>query len=339
MENNENTKYTYPAKKKYVFKITAICLAVCVLAGIAFGVYKITAGSDKPVSKDWSIESNTAGNIKMRMADAGRTVTLNVDYSALSESSSVTEDFDAETDIFIKMFGEWLTSICKSDYDRHFSLFQPEFVQSMFTSRIAKEGLSYDEAIANIHEIGFNAYGYYSMEFRYSLVHITVPDEEELESIRDTYTHRFSEAGLDVSKIEAFIRYDFADPEIIINECYLTNTDDDLFGNFLFYKYNGIWYIFPNLMEDDHSIDLAYGDNSYYITEATVSGVVEDVGKYYVVLIGGMNFLVENTDGISIGDSVTVIYYSASPYLCKIGNDSICNIHTAKAVIPSGVQN
>ena len=339
MEDNENAKLNNPAKKKYGLKITAICLAVCVLAGIAFGVYKFMWDSGESTSNDWTIESDTGGNIKMCMTDAGRTVTLNVDYSALSESSSVTENFDAETDVFIKMFGEWLTSMCKKDYDRHFSLFQPEFVQTMFTFEIIKHSISYNEAIANIHEIGFKAYGYYSMEFKYSLVHITVPDEEELESIRETYNHKFSEAGLDSSKIEALIRYDFADPEIIINECYLANTDDDLFSNFLFYKYKSIWYVFPNLMEDDHSIDLAYGDNNDYVTEATVSGVVEEVGKYYVVLIGGMNFLVENTDSISVGDSVTVIYYSASPYLCKIGSDSICNIHTAKSVIPSDVQN
>ncbi|NCA68020.1 MAG: hypothetical protein EOM87_08155 [Clostridia bacterium] len=339
MENNENTQLTNPSKKKYVLKITAICLAVCVFAGIAFCIYIFMWNSGESKSKDWTIESNTVGNIRMCMTDAGRTVSLNIDYSALSESSSVTEDFDAETDIFIKMFGEWMTSMCKKDYDRHFSLFQPEFVQTMFTSRIEKQGLSYDEAIANIHEISFNTYGFYSMEFKYSLVNITVPSEEEFESIRDTFNHKFTEAGLDVSKIEAIIRYDFADFEIIINDCYLANAEDDLFNNFMFYKYNGKWYIFPNLMEDDHSIDLAYGDNSYYINEATVTGVVEEVGKYYVVLIGGMNFLVENTENISVGDNVTITYYSASPYLRKIGSDSICNIHTAKLITPSGIQN
>ena len=130
------------------------------------------------------------------------------------------------------------------------------------------------------------------------------------------YDYDFERFGLDISKISAARRCTITDISMYANNAvYLSNRVRE--GNdFVFYCYDGVWYMAPNKMDSQISVEIAgatLGDDSGYSKKKTKIGTITSIENGYI-LLGASNYYcyseAEYPADLAVGDEVEVTYYT-----------------------------
>ncbi len=95
----------------------------------------------------------------------------------------------------------------------------------------------------------------------------------------------------------------FTEYFVVINEYFTGNGN---FGEFIFYRYDNVWYIHWMRMDDDLSIDFLGKDVTIYTDRIEITGKIIGIGEYYLLLDSGVYFAVPDTQGLKVGDNVKV---------------------------------
>lgn len=96
----------------------------------------------------------------------------------------------------------YIQSMYTFDYGWHFSLFQPEFVEEEFTSKLREKGITYEQGIEQTKREAKKIIPLEKTSCSYDAAQPVELTAEELEAFRMENTTSFSEVGLDVNKIE-----------------------------------------------------------------------------------------------------------------------------------------
>ncbi len=172
----------------------------------------------------------------------------------------------------------YIQSMLTLDYSRHFGLFQPEFVEEKFTSHLIDNERSYEQGIERANREAKKLLPIGKMSLCYDAFGPVELTAEELAAFRDENTFDFSLVGLDANKIEKAMRCRVENICLQMSGRYtvaLGNTED-----FHLYYYEKNWYVEPDAMEDDLSLDLAETrDDRSFASSETISGQVSYCGE------------------------------------------------------------
>lgn len=303
-------------KKKYgfskiIFSKPMRALAACLIlaVGISTGVLHSIRNAQTSI---WTTVSNADGKIEKTGTNAaGVEVTFLADV-AYAPTVSGNDELVAE------MLGQWVTSVVTYDYDMHYALFQGGFVYEGYTSKIQRMGMNYEQAIANSAKVVKDSCGFDFIIFSYTLAENEQMTTEELWAFfcEHGYDYDFERFGLDVNKITAARRCTITDISMYANNAvYISNRVRE--GNdFVFYCYEGVWYMAPNKMDSQVSVALAgaeLGDDSGYYNKKTKVGTITSMENGYIIF-GTSNYYcyteAEYPADLAVGDEVEIVYYT-----------------------------
>lgn len=217
-----------------------------------------------------------------------------------------------------EMVGQWYISLSTLNYDLHFSLFQEEFVYDKFTSIVEEEGFSYDQAI---QKLAWFVSCFLPMD--YAACPYTLEENREL-PLEDLFLHfheygigeSFERFGLDIQKISEARVCKFSGGGIVINGVHQDVLGDYENEEMIFYCYDGKWYMSPDWMEDDLSIDITLSDedsNDGFYQKYWTMGKVVGIENGYVELENGYFYKYSGAEmpkDLCVGETVVITYYN-----------------------------
>lgn len=138
----------------------------------------------------------------------------------------------------------------------------------------------------------------------------------------------FANIGLDITKVSEVRNYHFSDCVALINGRFINFTDFDM--DFVIYCYEGFWYIHPDFIEDDLSIDMLGKDVDWLIGDYQVQGLVTEVGSNYIILAGKDAYCsAEPVSGICVGDLVEITAKRSGNMIFFLPDDPITDTFMA----------
>ncbi len=292
-------------------------------------------GPDEHAFNEWIITSNTASTVQRSMTlESGTVYMMNANYSELSVNNLNEADIDLTEDVGAQLYGQWLLSLGTFDYSMHFELFQKELLDETVYKDFSDSGFTPEEAYQKIRKVAAETSGVKDCRVDYYVSDIRINDEETINYYRDNWeSMRIRHFIEKVEDIEAFATYYVENSAIYFNDMFYI--DDIDFGDFdmICYKYKGTWYVDSDYLDDDLSIDLVQsdpGEDGYY-KEKSNFGVVESIESGYIKLEGSDRYYLvpESINDISVGDTVTVNYYSIGIECKRITDGANCKLGTA----------
>ena len=254
----------------------------------------------------------------------------------LDRFSGQTEYGPAE-DVCLEMFGQWLFSWGSFDYSLQFSLFPEELLESYVYKEFEKAGYTKEEGMEKISQTASELFPFRKVEIQYTVTAIKRDDPE--------LTRRFfqrinlEKAGIDPDEVTSVLHYSFEQIRLCYDGFLSSGNifDDELGSGVYFYEYKGNWYLAPNMLEDDMSIDLLYADkekpSTYYETKK-LRGTITSIENGYICINDSFYFFADEelTEGYQVGDSVTVRYYNAVYSMERIEDGNKCKIARAVSI-------
>ena len=325
---------TAPKNQKVLWKrwgslAVAISILICISIG-AFHAKRQTHSSN--VSKNgWeTVYSGESSLKKTKTGINGFQYMLCIGYAPVETIYKNILSINPQDDIFSEMFGQWLVSQLAFDYEQHFALFDEEYLNKTLYRVFEQGGLTAAEANQKIAQVAADVIGFTDYRVEYTILDIK-NTRELLQEYKDKYKTRFEKAELDVNRIEEVCEYTFEEVNIYYNDIFMNRS---YISGIIFYKYNGEWYISPDMLEDDLSLDLLESDKASgegYYELRYMSGQVEKIENGYAVLDSTNYFLIKNAD-INVGDYVRIAYYCVNSSAIRVSDGEQCNINViAKA--------
>ncbi len=315
-----------------------VAAAVILIIGVSIGVFaRLATLADTPQQEGevsihgWTtLQSDSLSVTKQKIGSSGLTYLLNIHYDMYQGEQALqpAEDVRAE------MFGQWIISQCTFDYSQHFPLFAEEFFRKQVYPDIEKLNITKEQAYQKMASVAWDVVGFQNCRAEYRILDIE-SSPELLQEFKEKYAPSFEGVGLDVNKIEEVCRYLLSDVTVVYNDMFYTEIDFDP-NNYLIYKYDGIWYMAPHLMEDDLSIDLLQSnqnEQSGYYRLREIAGNVTGLENGYLVIDETHYFLMNDDHGdISVGDTVIITYYSVGAQAKRLADDARCKIEKTVTV-------
>ena len=325
---------TAPKNQKVLWKrwgslAVAISILICISIG-AFHAKRQTHSSN--VSKNgWeTVYSGESSLKKTKTGINGFQYMLCIGYAPVETIYKNILSINPRDDIFSEMFGQWLVSQLAFDYEQHFALFDEEYLNKTLYRVFEKGGLTVAEANQKIAQIAADVVGFTDYRVEYTILDIK-NTPELLQEYKDEYRTRFQKAELDVNRIEEVCEYTFEEVNIYFNDIFVNRS---YISGIIFYKYNGEWYISPDMLEDDISLDLLQSDKESgegYYELNSIFGQVEKIENGYAVLYSTDYFLIKDAD-INVGDFVRITYYNMGLDAVRVSDGERCNINVIAKV-------
>ncbi|MBP3321171.1 MAG: hypothetical protein J6M12_02350 [Clostridia bacterium] len=288
--------------------LVAVLVSIAILLPIAVfrhksdlipGRWTLISHADETVRKEMLVESAHKPTVSMSM-----------NYNKLPAEQAEAVGFSPEKDPCVELFAQWFYSQITYDYRMHFSLFQKEAVDYSFTSEAIERGFTFESALDKLDTVTSHFYNGIKYDLFYSLV--SCKDlTAELENTQGQFYKSIVRCGADPAKISMIVEYTFDDIKLIMNERFLNTSPDGERFNFMFYCYDGHWYIFETEMENDFSIDVLGKDEdwlSILIVPQECYGRVVAVGRGYLLLDNGEYFMTLDELDLKVGDYVHVSF-------------------------------
>ena len=228
-------------------------------------------------------------------------------YSALPVEAKALLGSDSGIDHCMELLSQWFSSMAVYDYERNFSLFQPEMVDHLFVQpakrRYGVRGIDSYEKMIDIINKRISLFNFSDQKIDYSI--------DGVRNITDIFKSErkdyFDCAGLDISKVSTAYRISVSDLTVMLNERYYMEMHCGRFligenlPNLDFYCYDGRWYCSPCMMGQNFALDLLSENAGYITDEINYEGYVSEIGEKYIVL----TLLPENQPiALLLGDAV-----------------------------------
>ena len=324
-------------KKTLLRKWGSLAVAVSILICISIGVFHTIHHMNSPdippidinpsvVSKNgWKTVYSDESSLKKTKTGSNEfQYTLCIDYAPVETLYENVLSISPREDALAEMFGQWMISQLAFDYQQHFLLFSEAFLNNTVYRDFENAGLTAEQANQKIAQVAADVIGFTDYRVEYTILDIK-NTPELLQQYKDEYKTLFQEADLDIDTVEEVCEYTFEEVNIYFNEIFLNRT---YVSNIVFYKYNGEWYISPEMLEDDLCIDLVLsekGSNRGYYRSRYISGQVQNIENGYAVL-GSENYFLIKDDDIAVGDYVEITYYSVGLEAVRVSDGESCHI-------------
>ncbi|MBR4054508.1 MAG: hypothetical protein IKK06_06865 [Clostridia bacterium] len=254
----------------------------------------------------------------------------------LGDISGVTEYQPAE-DVCLEMFGQWLFSWGSMDYSLQFSLFPEEHLESYVYQEFEKAGYTKEQGMEKISQTASELFPFRKVEIQYTVTAIKRDDPE--------LTRRFfqrinlEKAGIDPNEVTSVLHYSFEQVRLYYDGLLSSGNifDDELGSGVYFYEYKGKWYLAPNMLEDDMSIDLLHAGKkkpSTYYEQKKLWGTITSIENGYICIDDSFYFFADEelAKGYREGDSVSVRYYNAVYRMERIEDGKKCKVARAVSI-------
>lgn len=327
---------------KWIAAISAAAILFCFGVGSFLVISKLKQNaSNEYVSKyGWTLVSCENNLVKKeKTALNGLQFNLTIRYDNLIAYPEGFFDTPLEEDSCAEMLGQWITSLISSDYSQHFPLFSEAFLNDTVYPEFERIGFDTDTAYQKISQVAAEVMGFtkYSVDLSIQKIDKT---SEALAIFQSEWSGSFNNVGLDAKQVEDYCLYTLGDTKIIFNDIFYLNANDFLdFDSFAFYKYNGVWYASPEILDDDLSIDMLQsdknenGDKQGYYREQYTNGTVSRIENEYLVLDDTNYFLIRSDiTNVKEGDNIEVSYYGIGLVLNRIADHTQCEINVLSSV-------
>lgn len=320
-----------PPKSKKRIWLSSIAAALCVL--LVLIPFLISQGTFLR-GDGWEQVFYENGTLQKKKASPNGTLCLMT--VNLGEVSGETEYTPAE-DVCLEMFGQWLFSWGSMDYSLQFSLFPEEHLESYVYQEFEKAGYTKEQGMEKISQTASELFPFRKVEIQYTVTAIKRDDPE--------LTRRFfqrinlKKEGIDPDEVTSVLHYSFEHVRLYYDGflSFGNGFDDELASGVYFYEYKGKWYLAPNMLEDDMSIDLLHAckekPSTYYETEE-LSGTVTSIENGYICIDDSFYFFADEklAEGYRVDDSVSVRYYNAVYSMERIEDEKKCKIARAVSI-------
>ncbi len=231
----------------------------------------------------------------------------------LSIEAGETANYAPERDACAVLFGQYVASALSFDYDAHFKLFPQTLVEEEFTKEVIKHNYTYESALQNIDAVVKQVMPFdrIRVSYRAEAYESALPGTEEFNKKLEHNTGWFEIMEMEPSSIEEIRTYHFDGFTAVINDQYNLGSSES--EAIQFFKYNNRWYLWPDLIDNDLSIDLALAEHSRhhgYLEEETRQGVIDRIDGDYVIIGNRAFYAPEMIAGCAVGSEVTVKHYS-----------------------------
>lgn len=229
--------------------------------------------------------------------------------------STPDPDRARDEEICLELCAAWMLSCIAMDYTLHFSLFPEQQLAEFEKEELSCIGFSLKEATLRIEEVVKEIYGLSDFRLDLSLVDISFYSAEESQDSEQFKKPNLKRYGMDTNAIESyavctFDRVKLSFHDVLHYEDFLS----DWSSTITLYRYDGVWYLEPQRLDDDISIDLVQsekGETQGYYKEEHIIGTVTAIHNGLLVIDN--EFVSPLTDAcktLVVGDKINATYYS-----------------------------
>ncbi len=327
----------------------AICLFVLFASVFAALLLQRPPHSDTESSADestdsteysalgWELVSFEKGTLnKKKIGNQNALYTLAV---KCNKSADASEPDPAE-DVCSEIFGQWLFSYCTFDYSLQFSLFPEELLSIYVYKEFEKAGLSIDDATQKISDTAADLFYIRNADIAYTIKDFTLNDpQKRARFFEGMGVNELVKGGLDADKITDVAHFYAEDIVVIFNEQFQADWgfEDEFGSGIYFYQYEGEWFLAPNMLEDDMSIDLLHADKNKkddtFFDRKTDIGTIKKIENGYLYLEDTHRsncYFYADPDqikGFAVGDAVEITYFSGLAFgMYNLSDDTLYDI-------------
>ena len=288
-----------------------------------------TSNTESPIISsylDWSVLSaNDSAVSKKKTGSQGTQYTFCANVSQVQNT-----DIDARSYICTDMFGQWATSMSMYDCEMHYDLFDKAFFTEYLCTEFDWYGFSIDQAAEVITRKAAELIPFSRVSVDFVISDIIADSSSVRSEFIEEQDHYFEKAGLNIELVDEIVKYCFDSVMVCYDEAfYYDMVYDYSVSEMFFYRCGDEWYIAPQNLEDDISIDVLHAnkeENTGYFEIDTLVGIVQGIenGCIFIENTGRIKkCFVVSTDisHISVGDRVEIKHYTAiSSGLKSIGD-------------------
>ncbi len=251
-----------------------------------------------------------------------------------SSDSSYQAVVKSDDDICMEILVKYIQTGAVFDYEENFALFPEALVKNRFTDKMALKGYGYDEAMENIKSFASVILPWNKAEVGYSIESVETykNGDEGFAALFEYLLHHFEYAEVDTQKISSVKVFRFSKLAVRLSDRFEGTNIETEFKNsgIKFFEYEGKWYLFPNMFDDDLPLDLGVmtGDAiEEALNEYRIKGEITAIDGEYIridhILLDTvyMFYAPELVDDFKVGDYVEVGYYAGYSHSFK-GDDS-----------------
>ena len=271
----------------------------------------------------WEVLSGDASTaVKKKTGSQGTEYTFYADCSKVQNA-----DFDARGHICTDMFGQWALSMSMYDCEMHYELFDKAFFTEYLCTEFDWYGLSIDQSAEIITRKAAELIPFDSVRVDFVISDIITDNSSVRSEFVESQAHFFEGAGLDIELVDEVIKYCFDSVIVRYDEFF----HDMRLSEMFFYRCGDEWYIAPQNLEDDISIDVLHAnkeENSGYFEVKTSYEIVQSIENGFVFIDDGIYSIkkcfavTSDISHISVGDRVVIKHYTGISFGVKSIGDN-----------------